>query len=126
MRIPIGTSKSMGFILKIQRMLQSSQRYGQRYLDILLTHLYLLHTMLHLTFRVFVNLWSSMTLTLLILTIIVHFAQRVTIMTLDVIPLVIFVNNLRYQKVNITVLAMMQKCVHACFSVKLKMQDGVI
>lgn len=63
---------------------------------------------------------------LLILTIIVHFAQRVIIMTLDVIPLIIFVNNLRYLKVNTIVQEMMQKCAPACFSVKLKMQVGAI
>ena len=62
---------------------------------------------------------------LLILTIIVHFVQLVTIMTLAVIRLVIFVNNLIYQKANITVLAMMLKCVLDCSCKKSKMQDGV-
>ena len=65
-----------------------------------------------------------MTLKLPMLTTIVHFVLLVTIMTLDVIPLAIFVNNLIYPKANITVLAMMLKCVHDCFSVKLKRQDG--
>lgn len=66
-----------------------------------------------------------MILKLLILTIIVHFVQLVTIMTLAVIRLVIFVNNLIYQKANITVLAMMLKCVLDCSCKKSKMQDGV-
>lgn len=115
----------MGFIQKIQKMLQSFQRYGLRYLNILLTHQYLLHTMRHLTFRVFENLWSSIILILLKLTTIAHFVQLVIIMTLDAIPLVIFANNLIYQKANITVLAMMLKCVLDCSCKKSKMQDGV-
>ena len=59
------------------------------------------------------------------LTTIAHFVLLVIIMTLDAIPLAIFANSLIYRKVSTTVQAMMQKCVHACFFVKLKMQDGV-
>lgn len=74
--------------------------------------------MQHLIFLVFASLWCSTILKLPMLTIIVHFVQLVTIMTLDVIPLVIFVNNLRYRKVSTIVLVMMLKCAHDCFSVK--------
>ena len=65
-------------------------------------------------YRVFVNLWSSMTLKLLILTIIVHFVQLVTIMTLAVIRLVIFVNCSIYPKASITVQVTMRKCAPVC------------
>lgn len=90
-----------------------------------LTDQYLLHTMRHLTFLVFENLWSSIILILLKLTTIAHFVQLVIIMTLDAIPLVIFANSLIYRKVSTTVQAMMRKCVPDCFLEKSKMQDGV-
>lgn len=55
-----------------------------------------------------------MTLKLLILTIIVHFVQLVTIMTLAVIRLVIFVNCSIYPKASITVQVTMRKCAPVC------------